>query len=346
MQNNGEMRYSGRTDAQVKIKGYRLELGEVESKLLTLSSVAEAAVVHRDGRLHAFVVLHVPSKTDVSAFSLADWRKALKNSGLGDYALPHSMTVLKAMPRTVSGKIDRKQLSLPDVVIPNGRQDSSTTVMIDPSSLTPLEVVVNAFTKALGRTQGSCKASTHFFENGGDSSASGLLISHLRNCGPFFSRVSVKDLYLNPTPAELVSAIDSFDGATIDGYVANNTSNSPSANNLRLTTSLSKMYHGKWIRLIQFLYFVGTCLMDGVAVRIGIWCLLYSRVWLFSLVGINAEEWGSGIKNPIKMISIHAFALLLVLCSGMDVVLHLVSYIVFGQVDTHWCLHSRFEDFS
>jgi non-ribosomal peptide synthetase-like protein len=306
MQNNGEMRYSGRTDAQVKIKGYRLELGEVESKLLTLSSVAEAAVVHRDGRLHAFVVLHVPSKTDVSAFSLADWRKALKNSGLGDYALPHSMTVLKAMPRTVSGKIDRKQLSLPDVVIPNGRQDSSTTVMIDPSSLTPLEVVVNAFTKALGRTQGSCKASTHFFENGGDSSASGLLISHLRNCGPFFSRVSVKDLYLNPTPAELVSAIDSFDGATIDGYVANNTSNSPSANNLRLTTSLSKMYHGKWIRLIQFLYFVGTCLMDGVAVRIGIWCLLYSRVWLFSLVGINAEEWGSGIKNPIKMISIHA----------------------------------------
>ena len=317
---NGEIRYAGRTDAQVKIKGYRIELGEVETKFLKLDCVREAAVIYNDGRLHGFVSLENNrslKQEEISNFTLVQWHEALlRRGGLGEYALPHSVTVVETMPRTVSGKIDRKKLPLPDVGGSNDAQDPDVND-IDPITSPAELVLLAAFAKVLGRSIVSCDNAMNFFEHGGDSSAAGLLISQLRSCGPRFNTVSVKDLYLNATPIELARVVGSQNVknnnnvyASKDADIeANLDGTARHATNDEFKDKFSSMYHGKWICLIQFLYFLFVCLMDGAAVRVGIWCLLFSRPWLFSLVGINAEEWGFGIEKPLKMIYIHAVLL-------------------------------------
>jgi len=315
MMASGEIRYAGRTDAQVKIKGYRIELGEVESKFLKLDYVSEAAVVYSDGRLHGFVVLELIQSLvhKVSEFSLAQWRDALLHGGLGEYALPHSVTVVENMPRTVSGKIDCKQLPLPEAVGSNKVQDPNID-NVDPKSSSMREVLLAAFAKVLGRTIASCDGDMNFFEHGGDSSAAGILVSHLRNYDPRFNAVSVKDLYLNATPNELARVVGTREVENKGEDVskkATECEDAPHGDHAKVTSEFSSMYHGKWVGFVQFLYFLGACLMDGASVRVGIWCLLYSRVWLFSLIGINAEKWGFGIEQPLKMICIHCVLLYL-----------------------------------
>jgi non-ribosomal peptide synthetase-like protein len=136
---------------------------------------------------------------------------------------------------------------------------------------------------------------------------------------------------LNATPLELARVVNSRSRESDSEYVSqdadveearrmdedDNDTRTPNHGNRdldhnkldRRDGTMSSMYHGNQIACIQFLYFLFVCLMDGASVRVGIWCLLYSRPWLFSLIGINAEEWGFGLEQPVKMISIHAVLL-------------------------------------
>jgi amino acid adenylation domain-containing protein/non-ribosomal peptide synthase protein (TIGR01720 family) len=99
----GELEYLGRADEQVKVRGYRVEPGEVEVALREQSGVEEAAVVGRGERLVGYVV------------GSAEWselRSALSER-LPEYMVPTSWVRLEALPRTSTGKLDRK--ALPDV---------------------------------------------------------------------------------------------------------------------------------------------------------------------------------------------------------------------------------------
>lgn len=106
----GQFHYKGRTDSQVKINGYRIELTEVESALMELDSVHEAAVnvigeKTDDRKLIAFVT------TQNSSSSLPkDIRKMLSDSIPG-YMIPSHIMVVDALLRTPSGKIDRKTMT-------------------------------------------------------------------------------------------------------------------------------------------------------------------------------------------------------------------------------------------
>jgi amino acid adenylation domain-containing protein len=102
--------HMGRKDSQVKIRGSRVELGEVEAALLNINGVREAAVIARQdlsgtNRLAAYVALHDPS-----ALSIQDLRGALRKK-LPRYMLPESLEVLPGLPLLPSGKIDRLALS-------------------------------------------------------------------------------------------------------------------------------------------------------------------------------------------------------------------------------------------
>jgi len=104
---DGSVVFVGRRDSLVKLRGHRVELGEIESRLLSFPGIASAAVtVHRTpgGRsvLAAFVNGIAPSQTD----SVRTW---LANS-LPAEAVPVSIAVLDRMPLTDSGKIDRAAL--------------------------------------------------------------------------------------------------------------------------------------------------------------------------------------------------------------------------------------------
>jgi non-ribosomal peptide synthetase-like protein len=108
MDADGNLEFHGRIDDQVKIRGFRVELGEIEAKLSACDGVAQPAVVLRrdDGldRLVAFIVAQPGAELDVTT-----WRNALR-AELPSYMVPSRFELIDALPRLVSGKVDRKAL--------------------------------------------------------------------------------------------------------------------------------------------------------------------------------------------------------------------------------------------
>ncbi|MBZ4422338.1 non-ribosomal peptide synthase/polyketide synthase [Myxococcus sp. RHSTA-1-4] len=101
---NGELEYVGRRDGQVKVRGMRLELGEVEAALARHPDVKDAAVVcEAGGRLVAYVA----GKVEVAR--VREWLR----EQLPEYMVPAAYVVLGALPLTPSGKVDRRALPAP-----------------------------------------------------------------------------------------------------------------------------------------------------------------------------------------------------------------------------------------
>ncbi|WP_261720515.1 non-ribosomal peptide synthetase [Streptomyces sp. FZ201] len=102
---SGELEYVGRNDAQVKVRGYRIEPGEVEAALLECPGIREAAVIARDDTLIAYLV-----GEEIHTEAI----RAALMSRLPSYLVPAAYVRLDAFPLTVNGKLDRSALPAPD----------------------------------------------------------------------------------------------------------------------------------------------------------------------------------------------------------------------------------------
>ena len=116
----GEIEYLGRADGQVKLRGFRIELGEIESVLGSYAGVQEVVVTVRedapgDQRLVAYLV-------GADVIDSSELRAYLK-AKLPDYMTPAAFVMLKEMPLTPNGKVDRRALPAPD----SARPDSSSS---------------------------------------------------------------------------------------------------------------------------------------------------------------------------------------------------------------------------
>ncbi|BCQ60928.1 hypothetical protein PBOI14_26780 [Pseudomonas sp. Boi14] len=105
---DGNLDYLGRNDDQVKVRGMRIEPGEIEAALLTHPALKEALVLVREGRLLAYFT----SRTEGVQAAAEDLREHLQGR-LPDYMLPVAYVRLPAMPLTANGKLDRKALPPP-----------------------------------------------------------------------------------------------------------------------------------------------------------------------------------------------------------------------------------------
>jgi amino acid adenylation domain-containing protein len=106
LRDDGLVEFVGRVDGQVKVRGYRVELGEIETRLRALPEVSDAAVgvdPSDADRLVAFVV--GPGEDHLAHLT------AQLATDLPDYMLPHRFVALADLPRTASGKVDRQALS-------------------------------------------------------------------------------------------------------------------------------------------------------------------------------------------------------------------------------------------
>jgi D-alanine--poly(phosphoribitol) ligase subunit 1 len=111
---DGMLFFEGRIDAQIKLYGYRIELGDVEANLRAMAVVRDAVVIPviKDGTaqsLAAFVVL--ATRDDASHFDLSHRLRNQLSERLPTYMLPRKFVFLEAFPMTANGKIDRASLA-------------------------------------------------------------------------------------------------------------------------------------------------------------------------------------------------------------------------------------------
>ena len=112
---NGNLEYLGRADKQVKVRGYRIEPGEIEVALVQHKDIREAVVVVReemadDKRLIAYIVPAAEAADGLTQLSIRSWLR----EKLPEYMIPSSFVQLSALPLTSNGKVDQRALPSPD----------------------------------------------------------------------------------------------------------------------------------------------------------------------------------------------------------------------------------------
>jgi len=117
----GDIHCLGRIDHQVKVRGYRIELEEIEHALVKQDDIKEAVVIARedlpgDPRLVGYVVLKAGGEVDDLKTRTFKWQQALL-AILPEYMVPDNFVLLEAIPITPNGKTDRKSLPKPDYIL-------------------------------------------------------------------------------------------------------------------------------------------------------------------------------------------------------------------------------------
>ncbi|MFN8178104.1 MAG: amino acid adenylation domain-containing protein [bacterium] len=115
---DGRLVFVGRRDAQVKVRGFRVELGEIESALASVPGVVEAVVTMRGEGAEKRLVAHFASP-EGNALD-ADVVRAALRERLPEYMIPADVVRLDALPRTRTGKVDRRALPTPDAARRHG----------------------------------------------------------------------------------------------------------------------------------------------------------------------------------------------------------------------------------
>ncbi|OEJ34561.1 non-ribosomal peptide synthetase [Streptomyces subrutilus] len=192
---DGRVEYLGRTDHQVKVRGFRVELGEIETVLAAHPDVLQAAVLpHHEGadgagtRLAAYVVAHTP--LDPAAL------RAHAAAALPDYMVPAAFTTLEALPLGVNGKLDRSALPAPDFAASAGGRAARTARE---------EILCGLLGEVLGVT-GPVSVDDDFFALGGHSLLATRLLSRVR--AVLGAELGIRDVFEAPTVAGLVQRLD------------------------------------------------------------------------------------------------------------------------------------------
>ena len=186
----------GRKDFQVKVRGYRIEVGEIETTLLALHTIRESVVMAREDsrgekRLVAYVV-----PTGEPAPAISAIRKALAGK-LPAYMIPSAFVFLASLPLTPNGKMDRKALPAPVPIRPD-----LDTPFVAPRSPTEIHLA-EVWAGVLGLEQVGIH--DNFLDLGGHSLLATQIIS--RVIDKFRVELPIKSLLEAPTVAEMAVVI-------------------------------------------------------------------------------------------------------------------------------------------
>jgi amino acid adenylation domain-containing protein len=196
----GGLEYLGRLDDQVKVRGHRIEPGEVEAALAALPEVAEAAVLARgDDADSRRLVAYLVARPGVALPEAGELRRALARS-LSEPMLPAAWVALAALPLTPHGKVDRRALA----ALPEPRSEWPPPGRVAAAPATPVAAeLAGIWSSLLGIEE--VGVHDNFFELGGHS----LLFTQLasRVYAAFGVEVPLRVLFDAPTVDEMVVAV-------------------------------------------------------------------------------------------------------------------------------------------
>ncbi|MEP6743619.1 MAG: amino acid adenylation domain-containing protein, partial [bacterium] len=190
---NGNLVYLGRIDNQVKIKGFRIELDEVETILSQSAGVRDCAVIAREDapgekRLIAYVVM------DGTEQDTDELRKALKTK-VPEYMVPTAFVKMDSLPLTTNGKVDRQTLPVPDrKPIGCAKKCSAKHTQVE-------QTLMKIWADVLQVEQ--VDINDNFFDLGGDSILGTLILARAAQAGV---KISPRQLFEHQTIAALSNA--------------------------------------------------------------------------------------------------------------------------------------------
>ncbi len=189
---DGRLEFVGRADDQVKLRGFRIEPGEVRAALTAHPEVGAAAVVVREDRPgERRLVAYVTSAAGRAADPPELRRYAAER--LPEHMVPAAVVAVDALPLTDAGKLDRARLPLPDYAAASARRaprdDRERTLC-------------RLFAEVLGLDTGAAGVDDSFFDLGGDSIVAIQLVSRARRAG---LALTPRDVFRHPTVAALAA---------------------------------------------------------------------------------------------------------------------------------------------
>jgi amino acid adenylation domain-containing protein len=191
---DGNIEFLGRKDDQVKVRGFRIELQEIESILLREPQLKEVVVTVFGQETEKELVCWYASQ---SGKEVAHLKESLKQQ-LPDYMVPAHFILLEQLPVTPNGKIDKKALQDPLKYI-----DSRSTITDTPATITE-NTLLTIWQDILKRSK--IGVLDNFFELGGQSLRAMVLVSRMQKT--FAVDISLKDIFTYPTIRSLANQVD------------------------------------------------------------------------------------------------------------------------------------------
>ncbi|MDZ7375436.1 MAG: amino acid adenylation domain-containing protein, partial [candidate division KSB1 bacterium] len=194
---DGHIEFLGRIDHQIKLRGFRIELGEIEAHLNHHEAISESAVVVREDQPGNKMLVAYLVASNEQHPSSADLRRYLRDR-LPDYMVPSAFVYMDQLPRTASGKINRRALPSPE---------GSLLAETSPSrsARTPIEeLLINIYAKILKIDHVS--VDDNFFDLGGHSLLATQVMSRIREV--FKVELPLRELFEAPVVADLARRIE------------------------------------------------------------------------------------------------------------------------------------------
>jgi amino acid adenylation domain-containing protein len=203
---DGYIEFRGRKDQQIKIKGYRIEIGEIEHQILKIDQIKDVLVIaNKENTDSYYLCAYI---TTGKKINVAEIREFLLNK-IPEYMVPRYFILLEQFPLTLNGKIDRKQLPDPIEQISNEKEN-----FISPKDNIDKKLL-NICSEILNIEKSEISLGSGFFELGGDSIGVLKAITHLNKV--FDVNISIREFYKESSLTDLKSVIEKrFKGNTQD----------------------------------------------------------------------------------------------------------------------------------
>lgn len=195
---NGNLEFLGRTDHQIKLRGFRVELGEIEAAIAQHPAVQTVVVILRTGETEPQLIAYIVPTT-AATLTERELRSWLKPT-LPTYMIPAAFVMLASLPLTANGKVDQQALPPPHLMT---TQNISPTI----APTTSLEAsLVELWSQLLGRQP--IGIHDNFFELGGHSLLATQLVSRIRD--RLQVELPLRKVFETPTIAELANTIEAM----------------------------------------------------------------------------------------------------------------------------------------